>query len=96
MSLVEKAAAVTSESVKINETLVSVILSETAKFNYKCYKVMVPDERSGYTLVSYATQKYSSVTVTDESAEELLTVRPCTVSCYATAYRFSFDFAIDH
>jgi len=69
MSLVEKVAAVTHGSVKINETLVSIILSEAAKFNYNCYKVMVPDERSGYTLASHATQKHSSVTITDESAE---------------------------
>ena len=81
MSLVEKAAAVTHGSVKINETSVSIVLSEAAKFNYECYKVMFPDERSRYTLASYAPQKYSSVTVIVKSAEEQLTVRPCTVSC---------------
>jgi hypothetical protein len=96
MSLVEKAAAVTNGSFKVNETLVPVILSEAAKFNYKCYKVMVPDERSRYNLASYATRKYSSVTVTDESTLEPLIVRPCTVSCYPFVYRFSLDFATDH
>jgi hypothetical protein len=61
MSLVEKAAAITNEPLKITVTIVSIILSEAAKFNYRCYKVMVPDERPRYNLTSYATQKYSSV-----------------------------------
>jgi hypothetical protein len=65
MSPVEKAATVTHGSVKINETLVSTIFSEAAKFNYECYKFIVPDERSGYIPASYATQKYYSVTVID-------------------------------
>jgi hypothetical protein len=56
MSLVEKAAAVTRGSVKINEALFSIILSKAANFNYKCYKIMVPDERSVYILTSYTTQ----------------------------------------